>query len=201
MTTRVLLIRHGRTDAPERHLPGPPPGPPLSLRGVEQVRRLASRIHQVAVVYASPYRRTEQTAETIARMTGAPLELDDALAEVPFGDWAGRDVGALAGDRAWSAFNTFRTVSPITSGGLMLDVQAHAISWLAGVAVAHEGSTIVAVSHADVIRAIVAGCAGVSLDLSLRLTIAVASISEILLEPGVLRIERLNDTAHLEDRP
>jgi broad specificity phosphatase PhoE len=201
VTTRVLLVRHGRTDAPEGQLPGPPPGPPLSQIGVEQIRRLAARIDHVALIYASPFRRAAQSAELIADTTGAPLQLEDAIAEVPFGGWAGLDVAALAGDRAWRDFNAFRTVSPITAGGLMLDVQARAIRWLAGVTPAHAGSTIVAVSHADVIRAIVAACAGVSLDLSLRLTIGVASISEIHIAPGVLRVERLNDTAHLEGLP
>jgi hypothetical protein len=33
----------------------------------------------------------------------------------------------------------------------------------------------------------------------LRLAVDVASISEIHIAPGLLRVERLNDTAHLED--
>ena len=200
MTTRVLLVRHGRVDAPDQQLPGPLPGPPLSPDGAEQARRLAARLGHATLIHASPYRRTSQTAEAIARTTGAPMELDDALAEVPFGDWAGRKVTDLADDPSWNDFNALRTVSPMASGGLMIDVQARALGWLARVAAAHRGSTIVAVSHADVIRAIIAGCAGVSLDLSLRLTVGIASISEIHIAPGVLRVERLNDTAHLEDR-
>ncbi len=201
MTTRVLLVRHGRTGAPEQQLPGPPPGPPLSTLGVDQARRVATRLREVDLIFASPYGRTAQTAEAIAHATGAPLELDDALAEVPFGDWAAGDVAALADTPAWRDFNALRTVSPIGGGALMLDVQARAIGWLARIAAAHPGNTVVAVSHADVIRAMVAGCAGVSLDLSLRLTIGLASISEIRIGPGVLRIERVNDTAHLEGPP
>jgi broad specificity phosphatase PhoE len=199
--TRVLLVRHGHTGAPDQQLPGPPPGPPLSDRGVEQVQRLAQRLERRGTIYASPFRRTEQTAELIAQATGGSVELDDALAEVPFGDWAGRDVATLAADRAWADFNTLRTVSPIAAGGLMLDVQAHAIGWLASMAAAHSSRTIIAVSHADVIRAIVAGCAGVSLDLALRLSIGMASLSEIHLGPGLLQVARLNDTAHLEGMP
>jgi probable phosphoglycerate mutase len=197
----VLLVRHGRTDAPEQQLPGPPPGPPLSTLGVQQARRLASRLRHVALVYASPYRRASQTAEAIAQAAGASLEMDEALSDVPFGDWAGRDVGTLADAPGWIDFNVLRTVTPIASGGLMIDVQARALGWLARVAAAHRHDTIAAVSHADVIRAILAGCAGVSLDLSLRLAVGVASISEIHIAPGLLRVERINDTSHLEDLP
>jgi broad specificity phosphatase PhoE len=195
----ALLVRHGRTDAPEQQLPGPPPGPPLSPLGVQQARRLATRLRHVALIYASPYRRTSQTAAAIAESTAAPLEIVDALSEVPYDAWAGREIATLADEPSWIDFNVFRTVTPMASGGLMIDVQARALGWLARVAAAHPDSTIAAVSHADVIRAIVAGCAGVSLDLSLRLAVDVASISEIHIAPGLLRVERLNDTAHLED--
>lgn len=195
----VLLVRHGRTDAPEQQLPGPPPGPPLSPLGAQQARRVATRLRHVARIYASPYRRTAQTAGAIAEAAGAPLQIDEALSDVPFGDWAGRDLATLVDEPSWIDFNVLRTVTPIAAGGLMIDVQARALGWLARVAAAHRDDTVAAVSHADVIRAIIAGCAGVSLDLSLRLAIGVASISEIHIAPGLLRVERVNDTAHLED--
>lgn len=201
MTARVLLVRHGATDAPPQRLSGPPPGPPLGSRGVEQARALTERLRGIAMIYASPYRRTRETAEIVARGHGVAVELDDGLAEVPFGLWSGCDVDRLAGEQAWADFNTMRTVSPIPGGGLMLGVQARAVEWLARAAAAHAGAAIAAVSHADVIRALVAACAGISLDLALRLTIAPASISELHVGPGVMRIERVNDTAHLENLP
>jgi hypothetical protein len=53
------------------------------------------------------------------------------------------------------------------------------------------------VSHADVIRAVVCGCLGMSLDLMSRLALDPASITRVALGGEAPRLIALNDTAHL----
>jgi broad specificity phosphatase PhoE len=63
----------------------------------------------------------------------------------------------------------------------------------------HPGETIVAVSHADPIKAIVAAAAGVPLDLMQRLVISPCSVSAILFTGGGPAILCTNSTGSLSE--
>jgi phosphohistidine phosphatase len=74
----VFLIRHAHSD------PGDPDElRPLSARGQEETRALAERLQAHAtpprVVLTSPLVRARQTADHIARATGAEVRADDRL--------------------------------------------------------------------------------------------------------------------------
>lgn len=76
---RLFLIRHAKA------APGEPDElRPLTDKGVEQARRLglALSLHPSppAVVVTSPLVRARQTAEALARATGAELRVDERLA-------------------------------------------------------------------------------------------------------------------------
>ena len=74
---RLFLVRHAQA------APGVPDDlRALTLEGREQARTLAERLaaeHRDAVL-SSPLHRARETAEAIARASGAPLLIDDALA-------------------------------------------------------------------------------------------------------------------------
>ncbi len=197
--TTFLLIRHGDVPGVHDRLNGRLPIR-LSDVGCVQARRLATRVQRepVTAIYSSPTRRAAETAEIMAGVLRLPVCVDEALEEVDFGRWTGRSFEELASDSQWRAFNNRRTLSSVGGGDTMVAVQARIVGWIAAMAASQEDATIVGVSHADVIRAALAGCAGMSLELSLRLDVAPASISEVAVGDEV-RIRRINDTAHLED--
>ena len=193
-------MRHGVIDTGGQRLAGHTPGLALSAEGRGQVRRLAVRLQAtpVTVVCSSPVQRAIETATMIAAALRLTPQVDAMLDEVAFGTWEGQSFEALSSEPGWRQFNQFRTTTLMPGGGSLLQVQARAVSWMGTQAATRPEATIVAVSHADVIRAAVAACAGISLDLALRLEIAPASISEIRMNEHALIIRRLNDTAHLE---
>jgi probable phosphoglycerate mutase len=63
----------------------------------------------------------------------------------------------------------------------------------------HPGETIVAVSHADPIKAAVAAAAGVPLDLFQRLVVSPCSVSAIAFTEGGPWVLCLNSTGSLEE--
>jgi probable phosphoglycerate mutase len=192
-------VRHGAFDAGPR-LAGHTPGLALSTEGRGQVRRLATRLQATAagVVYSSPVQRALETATLIAAALRLAPQIDAALDEVAFGTWQGQTFEALSLQPSWRQFNQFRTTTLMPGGGSLLQVQARVTAWMAAQASARPDATVIAVSHADVIRAAAAACLGVSLDLALRLEIDPASVSEIRIDEHAVIIRRLNDTAHLE---
>ncbi len=86
----LVLTRHGLTDRsdPEQHL-GQGIDIGLSVAGRAQAVALGGRIgaERFDRVVCSPLLRARQTAAAIAG--DRPVELDDRLAEMDYGDWEG----------------------------------------------------------------------------------------------------------------
>ena len=79
-----------------------------------------------------------------------------------------------------------------------LEMQARMAGALANLVARHPGGTVVAVSHADPIKAVVAQAAGTPLDLFQRLTVAPCSVSAIAYTPAGPVVLTVNSTASLD---
>ncbi len=187
----VLLVRHGRTPTTGQVLPGRAPGLLLSDEGRAQAEAVAERIGQLAdtadgkgrrapvAVYASPLERTQETAKPIARRLGVRVRSDRGLLECDFGEWTGGKLADLAKKPEWATVQRNPSGFRFPSGESFLEMQTRMASALARLVERHPGETVVAVSHADPIKAAVAQAAGTPLDLFQRLTVAPCSVSAL----------------------
>lgn len=199
----VLLIRHGRTDAnASRVLAGRTAGIHLDDTGRSQAKELAARLARVplAAVVSSPLERCRETADAlVADRTQPTVTAEDRLVECGYGEWTGRPVGELSRTRLWRQVQAHPSSAIFPGGESLRAVQARAVDAVRehDVRVAESAGTRAvwaAVSHADVIKTIVADALGMHLDLFQRLVIdpgSVTTISFTELRPFVLR---LNDT-------
>lgn len=194
--TTFLLIRHAAHDAVEHTLAGHMPGVNLSALGQEQAQRMAERLAQlpIAAICSSPVARAVQTAEILGARLNLPVTCSTGLAEIDFGAWTGQRFEALAPNPDWQRWNSFRSGAPLPSGGLMLEVQARAVAVLAGIRAQQPAGTVAVVSHADVLKALVAHYLGTPLDLLQRIEISPASVSVLALHEWGAQVLRLNDT-------
>lgn len=196
MTTVVFLVRHGVHDQLTR-LCGRSGGITLGEAGLLQAdaagRRLAGE--GVEVVQTSPLERTRQTAERIAWACGVPLEIEESLMEIDFGDWTGRSFDDLAPEPLWRAWNADRDTVRPPSGETMLEVQGRLRVWLEGV-VRSGARAVAAVSHADVIKAAVGLALGLSMRFHDRFEISPGSITTLVADDGRLKLHTLNEVPH-----
>lgn len=173
-------------------LAGRSPGIGLSAAGHDQAARLAAHLRGMAarLVLTSPVQRARETAAPIAAALALDPAVEPGLEEVDFGRWNGQRFDALAGDGGWSAWNAARALAPTPGGETMLATQARAVACLQR----HRegGGTVVAVSHADVIKAVLALALGMSLDLLHRLHLDPAGRSVLVLGPDFARVEAVN---------
>lgn len=200
MTTLVLL-RHAMCDAVGTRIAGRLPGVPLNECGRAQARRLAERFrgHAIAAIRTSPLERARETALAIGlQVERDPCELA-ALQEIDYGAWTGCTIDELRGDSRWHDWNEHRAFARVPGGECMLEVQARAVAALEELAVRHDGDTVVAVSHGDVIKAVLVHYAGSSLGDLARVEIAPASVSIIVMNGAARQIVRVNDTGALLD--
>jgi len=192
--TTFLLVRHGQTDAIDHYLAGTAEGTTLNHTGRLQAERLAEalRAMPLAAVASSPLIRARETAEPIARAHGLDVEVVPAFGEFEFGAWNGLSFHALDLTPAWRQFNAVRSLSRPPQGELMLDVQQRAVSALLDIATARPDTSVVVVSHGDVIRAALMYFLGMPLDHVHRLDVSAASISIVTLDPNGPVVRQVN---------
>jgi broad specificity phosphatase PhoE len=224
--TLVVLVRHGVTPTTGKELPGRAPGLHLSDTGQQQAKTAATRIAlmlskragngegdkdkdrakdkarkpSIAAVYASPLERTQETATPIAEAVGQPVQVDEGLLELDVGDWTGSSLADAMKKPEWKAVQRYPSGFRFPGGESFVEMQARIVEALARYRVAHPGEIVVAVSHADPIRAVVAHAMGTHLDLFQRVLVAPCSLTAIALGEGgptVLTVNSTDDTRSL----
>jgi probable phosphomutase (TIGR03848 family) len=192
----VLLIRHGHTAATGHRLVGRLPCVPLTEVGRAQAVHLVLRLRRypIAAIYSSPLERALETAAPLARDRKLAPCVCEALSEVDFGEWTGMSFEELDRLPDWRKFNEERGTAPVPGGEKALEVQARIVTAINRLLPRHKGEIIVAVSHADVIRAAVLYYAGVPLDLYSSIEINPASVTAVQFSGHAPRLLYINES-------
>jgi len=197
--TLVLFVRHGQTPTTGASLPGRAPGLHLADVGAAQAEAAAQRIaalDSVGAVYASPMERTRETAKPIARALKLRVRQAPGLTECDFGTWTGEKLDDLRRKPDWKRVQRYPSGFRFPRGESFAEMQSRALGAVHSLVAAHPEETIVAVSHADVIKAIVASATGTHLDLFQRIVVSPCSITAILYAsegPIVLTVNSTGD--------
>jgi 2,3-bisphosphoglycerate-dependent phosphoglycerate mutase len=209
----VLLVRHGRTAANSGGvLAGRSEGVVLDELGQTQAEETARRIAAlpVSAVVSSPLERCQQTAEAIRVAAKKPVDIDtdERLTECGYGDWTGQQLKTLARQPMWKVVQAHPSGATFPGGESMRQMQARAVEavrdWDARVTSAQGAQAIwAAVSHGDVIKAVLADALGMHLDNFQRIVVDPASVSVISytpLRPFVIRLNEHGDLSALAPR-
>ena len=192
----ILLIRHGRADYKAGHLYGWTPGVRLSAEGREEVKRLAERLEGVRLnaMYTSPLERCAETAEVI--LQGRRLEATtlEGLGEVRYGKWQGKSYRTLMKTKLWRTIQLVPSQATFPGGESLLELQRRGVESIEAIRARHKRGVVAVVSHADMIKAIVAHYLGLHLDLFQRIMVETASVTAIAFYDRFPRLLRLGDT-------
>lgn len=192
--TTFLLARHADHDWLGRGFAGRMAGVSLNARGREQARELVQRLRgrPLDAIYCSPQPRTHQTAQPLAAERGMDILTDAAFDEVDLGDWQGRTFDEVQGQEAWLHWLERRSSARPPGGEAFADVSRRAMEGLRALVARHPDGQVLLVSHGDVLKAMVASCLGLSLDLLERFDIAPASVSVLAMGDGWSQLQLLN---------
>jgi probable phosphoglycerate mutase len=196
-STLVLLVRHGQTPTTGAVLPGRAPGLHLADAGTQQAQRVAERIAElktVDAIYASPLERARETAAPIAAARGMKVQVDRGLLECDFGEWTGAELKALMKLPEWTTVQRAPSTFRFPNGESFTEMQSRMVTAVDRLRAKHPGGTIVCVSHADPIKALVAHAMGTHLDLFQRIVISTCSVSAIAYTSGGPIVLTVNST-------
>ena len=201
------MVRHGATVLSGEDRFAGATDVELSEEGRAQTRQLAARLHRerIAAVYASPLRRTVETASILAKPHGVSTETRDGLREISHGHWeqlTRREVEERFPIEATEWENDPYTFAP-EGGESGLAVTARALPVLIEIVRAHPGATVLVVSHKATIRLLLSSLLGFdprryrdNLDLK------PASLSIVdFKDPSHARLTLFNDTSHYDQIP
>lgn len=182
--TLVFLVRHGQTPTTGKVLPGRAKGLHLSPHGQTQAQSAGERLAglgkgRITAVYASPMERTQETAAPISKALGLRTRTHKGLIEADFGEWTGKRLTVLNKKPEWKTVQRYPSGFRFPKGESFAEMQTRMTGAIAELVSKHPGEAIVAVSHADTIKAAVADAMGTHLDLFQRIVIGQCSISAI----------------------
>jgi len=198
----LVLVRHARTAETGLRLSGRIEGIPLSEAGRSEASALAEELATVrfAGIVCSPIQRCLETAQAVldyrsAGTAARPVPvIDERLTEVDYGNWSGRELRSLAKDPLWRTVQQQPSAVTFPAGEALQSAAAR------GIAAVREwdarfgaDDTWLAVSHGDLIKAIVADAIGTPLDLFQRISVDPASVTVIRYSKERPRVLSLNE--------
>jgi len=207
MATRILLIRHGATVLSAEDRFAGSTDVDLSDEGRRQARSLAERlaVEKITAVYASPMKRTRETAAILATPHALEPAVDAGLREIDHGRWEGltrKEVEAKHPDEYSSWEEDPFNFAP-EGGESGLSVMARALPVLRGIVLAHPDKTIAVVSHKATIRLVLSSLLGIEpRGYRDRLDQAPACLNVVDFKDAVrARLMLYNDTSHYAAEP
>ncbi|MCR4310991.1 MAG: class I tRNA ligase family protein, partial [Candidatus Taylorbacteria bacterium] len=153
--TRLILLRHGESEKNVRYLlDSSLDGYPLTKEGVEKAKKAGEKLKgtSISALYASPVRRTRETAEIVSKAIGVTPTFSDELWEVRSGEWEGKTEDELVNVPERGAYNTlpheaFYKTTRGASGESWQEVEDRMRTFAQSVLKKHQGETVVIISH------------------------------------------------------
>lgn len=204
----ALFVRHGRSTANTSGvLSGWTPGVELDDRGRDQAAALAARLQRLPVrrVVTSPLTRCRMTTDILAAaVPEATVDVDDRLGECRYGAWTGRRLGDLVREPLWRVVQEHASAARFPDGEEYPGESMAQMATRAMAAVRDVDAEVtsrygadalwVAVSHGDVIKAILADASGAHLDHLQRFVVDPGSLSVVRYTERRPFVIRVNDT-------
>ncbi len=199
--TRLILVRHGRTEWNRRGRLLGTADIPLDSLGRTQADAVATRLagEPVDAVYASPLARAAQSAAPIAARHRLAVAVDDRLREIDFGEWQ-EETGEQAA-RASGDYDRWREDPGATTpprGESLVELRDRVRSALEAIVTARPGGVVVVVTHGGAIRAALLVALALPSSAFFRTVIDHGSLTELQCVPEGQFITSLNDRCHLE---
>lgn len=175
---KLVLVRHGRSEANARQvLAGRAPGVELDAVGRAQAEALREPFAglEISASYHSPMLRCLQTAQFAGLNPVAALE---GLNECDYGEWTNRPLSELAGEPLWKEIQQRPSDAEFPGGESMARMNRRILDTGSELRARHAGGQIVvAVTHGDPIKALLADALAMDFDQFQRIHVAPGSVS------------------------
>jgi broad specificity phosphatase PhoE len=197
---RLVLVRHGQTDANLNHvLQGQSDGE-LNATGRKQAEELGKHLKDFRVdqIIASPMRRAQDTAAAVASHHGLTVKTSPLIVEWNCGvlDGVSAEVFRKKLQESNAPLSSFRP----EGGETLLEVQQRAAAFLSDLIAHYQDQTVLVCSHGDFMRALMSLLLQISVEEASGIYFDNASYSILEFENGNLNPVAINRVAGKGDQ-
>jgi broad specificity phosphatase PhoE len=189
---RVLLVRHGTTRMNVENRYRGRWDVPLDAQGYQEAVDAARALSDAGLtaVYTGPLRRTIATAQVIADEAGVPdIRILQGFINLDYGVWHGMTSkeASVSDSVAFEAYRSapMRCVCP--NGERLVDARDRMLEAIELIGSRHQGETVVGVTHAVMIRLVIAHLEGIEGE-GWRVPVNRGGIIEFQVENGVTQL-------------
>jgi len=176
-TTSISLLRHGdvKGGACYRGITDDP----LTDLGWQQMQHsIEQRNSNWDIIISSPLIRCAAFAQHLSSTLNIPVSLHPELQEINFGDWEGKTAEKID-EQALTLFYADPNLNPPPNGETFNAFQARTLWIWQDLLQRHSGKNILLISHAGVMRVILANTLGLDIEHSFNLKIGHACVSRV----------------------
>jgi broad specificity phosphatase PhoE len=191
---RLYLVRHGTTTMNVENRYRGRRDIPLDAQGYQDAVDAARELSRVGLsaVYTGPLRRTIATAQIIADEARVPdLRILHGLNNVDYGAWEGMtaEEAAMYDPHAFELYRTAPDKAQCPHGERLTDAQNRMIEALQLIGARHAGESVAGVTHAVMIRLVVAAVAPGD-GANWRIPVGRGSLSHFLIQDGKIVLDQ-----------
>jgi broad specificity phosphatase PhoE len=199
--TRIVLVRHGRTEWNKGEIFRGTVDIPLDGQGRKEAACARDWLKTEAfhAAYSSPLSRAVETAEIILEPHRLPVQRHPGLTDLDYGEWQGKpneEVKKLYPElvRQWKEA-PHTVVFPKGEG--LADVRARAVKAVEEVVAKHPDETVLLAAHRVVNKVLIAALLGLDDSHFWEIGQDTAALNEFLFQDGKWICRLVNDTCHL----
>jgi broad specificity phosphatase PhoE len=178
---RLVLVRHAIAEGEGRFQGQRDVS--LTLEGRRQLRELVRKLsrYPIRAVYSSDLRRARATAEAAAREAGVKLEMRRGLREMHFGCWQGMSWKQIAGRYPRLAVLWMKHFprQPIPGAERFGEFVRRVRREMRDLVAANQGRCVLVVTHAGVIRVVLAHALGMRVRNLFRVALSPCAVNVI----------------------
>ncbi len=208
--TRLILVRHGRTNANKESRISSEKDYILDETGIDQAKKAAQRLKDfnISALYSSPILRTKQTAEYISEALGLKIEFNDDLKEYSFGSIADHTLEEVEVENKelydkfmdWMNMGQVQTMPRVNIPGAepMEAFEARIHHFTDEMLIRHPAQTVCAVTHMGLIKGFMAVFFGGGVQHRMNFNAYNTSLTVIDFYKQVPVLSAFNDMSHLD---
>lgn len=200
--TTWILIRHGQTMANAQGVLAGFLETQLSEIGERQASALKEYLKETTIdyFYASSSQRAYETLKPLAGLKHAKIESVEALKEIHFGEFEGKDFSWIKAHYPDEVAKMLKEKDYYCypKGESLVMAHDRMAKWLQEVSRTHENSVVAVCAHAGTIRSMLSQFVAGDERLHWHFKVDNASISIVSVTDGFAVIESLNDTTYLK---
>ena len=201
--TRIVLVRHGRTEWNRIERFRGRADITLDDVGIKQAEAAAKRIKKwpISAVYSSPLRRSLSTAEIIAASVDLNVLSMPGIIDIDYGEWQGlstEEVIARDG-QLYSEWIENPDKVKFPSGESFAEVRERVSKVVDSLIQQHEKESVVLVSHKVICQILILSLLGLDNSHFWQITQDVCAMNLFEVRGGIPSALFINDTCHLSD--